>query len=208
MNAHLAWDIARAGGLVAFGLLTASVCLGLVVSMRFTSPRWPRFVTNDLHQYLTVLALAFLVVHITGVVVDPYSHISLLQAVVPFRAHWRPLPLSLGIVSCELMLAIWVSSRFRARIGYRWWRRVHYLTFAVFVGALVHGIYSGTDTHQPWVQALYVVAVVSVAGLVTRRIVLSRRRTTSVGTRTNAQLAGADEAHAPLTRSAGSSAKA
>jgi len=180
MNAHLAWDIARAGGFVAFALLTVAVCLGLAVSLRLTSSRWPRFVTNDLHQYLTVLAIAFLAVHITGVVLDPYAHISLVQAIIPFSASWRPLPLSLGIVAFELMIALWLSSRFRARIGYHAWRRLHYLTFAVFVAALLHGMYSGTDSQQPWATGLYVVAMAAVGGLVTRRITLMRRRT-SVG---------------------------
>lgn len=176
VSAHLAWDVARAGGLVGFGLLTASVCLGLVLSMRMTSPRWPRFVTSDLHQYLAVLTASFLGIHVAGILLDPYAHISVLQSVVPFTAAWRPVPLSLGIIGFELLLAVWASSRMRVRIGYRWWRRVHYATFAIFVGALLHGVYSGTDTHQPWVATMYAVAAGSVGGLLAWRIALSRAR--------------------------------
>ena len=174
MNAHLAWDVARAGGLVGFGLLTVSVCLGLALSMRLTSSRWPRFVTNDLHQYLAVLTASFLTVHVAGILLDPYAHISVLQSVIPFTTSWRPLPVSLGIIGFELMLAVWASSRVRARIGYQWWRRLHYATFAIFVGALLHGVYSGTDTHQPWVATMYAVAAGSVGGLLAWRIALSR----------------------------------
>ncbi len=192
MNAHLAWDVARAGGLVGFGLLTVSVCLGLVLSMRLTSSRWPRFVTNDLHQYLAGLTASFLGIHIAGILLDPYAHISVLQSVVPFTAAWRPVPLSLGIIGFELLLAVWASSQMRARIGYRWWRRMHYATFAVFVGALLHGVYSGTDTHQPWVAAMYALAAGSVGGLLAWRISLSRERRASTPGATRTRRTGPD----------------
>ncbi len=192
MNAHLAWDVARAGGLVGFGLLTVSVCLGLVLSMRLTSSRWPRFVTNDLHQHLAVLTASFLTVHVVGILLDPYAHIGVLQSVIPFTTTWRPLPLSLGIVGFELLLAVWASSRVRAQIGYQWWRRLHYATFAVFVVALLHGVYSGTDTHQPWVATLYAVAAGSVGGLLAWRIALSRERRASTAPTSITPRSGAD----------------
>jgi methionine sulfoxide reductase heme-binding subunit len=133
--------------------------------MGLTSPRWPRFVTNDLPPYLAVLRASFLVVHLAGIALDPSAHISVLQSVIPFTASWRPLPLSLGIVGFELLMTVWASSQLRARIGCRWWRRFHSLTFAIFVGALLHGVYSGTDTHRPWVATLYTVAAASVGGV-------------------------------------------
>jgi sulfoxide reductase heme-binding subunit YedZ len=195
VDAHLAWDIARAGGRVGFGLLTASVCLGLVLPMRLTSLTWPRFVTNDLHQYLAVLRTSFLVIHVAGIVVDPSAHISVLQSVVPFTASWRPLPLSLGIVVVELLMTVWASSPVRARIGCRWWRRFHALTVAIFVGALLHRAYSGTDTHRPWVATLSAVAAASVGGVLAWRSALIRTRGSSAAIAAGAARVGLDAEH-------------
>jgi preprotein translocase subunit SecG len=39
------WFITRATGLVALVLLTASMALGLLASVRYQSRGWPRFVT-------------------------------------------------------------------------------------------------------------------------------------------------------------------
>ena len=43
------------------------------------------------------------------------------------------------------MVVIYVSFSLRRRIGVRNWRRLHYLTFAVFGAATVHGLAAGTD---------------------------------------------------------------
>ena len=59
----VAWTVARAGGLTAYVLLTLAVALGLALSLRWQSPRWPRLITNDLHRFLTLLSLAFIAIH-------------------------------------------------------------------------------------------------------------------------------------------------
>jgi methionine sulfoxide reductase heme-binding subunit len=195
VDAHLAWDIARAAGLVGFVLLTASICLGLVLSMRLTSLRWPRFVTNDLHQYLAVLRTSFLVIHADGIVLDPSAHIGVLQSVVSCTASWRPLPLSLGIVGVELLMTVWASLPLRARIGYRSWRRFLALTIAIFVGALLHGVYSGTDTHQPWVATLYAAAAAAVGGVLAWRSTLIRTSGSSAAIAAGSARLGSDAEH-------------
>src|SRR5215469_3697409 len=52
------WYMTRATGLVALVLLTAGMCAGLLTSVRFEAPSWPRFVTLGLHRNLSLLALA------------------------------------------------------------------------------------------------------------------------------------------------------
>ena len=54
------WDVARAGGLMAYLLLTLSVALGLALSLRWQRPRWPRLITNELHGFVTLLSLVCL----------------------------------------------------------------------------------------------------------------------------------------------------
>ena len=142
----ITWDTARAGGFVSYVLLTGAVALGLVLRNRWQSSRWPRLVTNELHGYVSLLALVFILVHVLAVAVDPFTHFGLRAVVVPFATHYRPLWMSLGIVSLYLLLAVWVSSRLRQRIGHRLWRRIHVLAFAVYAAATLHGLGTGSDT--------------------------------------------------------------
>ncbi len=151
----LTWDIARTGGLVAFALLTASVAIGLALSLGWRSPRWTRFVTNEVHRFVTLLALVFMVVHGVAIALDPFIKMSLPQVLVPFLTSYRPVWVSLGIIAGYLALAVYLSERVRGRIGYAWWRRFHVFAFVAFAMALVHGIASGSDTRTPWGLALY-----------------------------------------------------
>src|SRR4030095_5800420 len=48
VGANVAWYVDRAGGLTAFGLVTLSVVLGLLLSGRARSS-WPRFALEDGH---------------------------------------------------------------------------------------------------------------------------------------------------------------
>jgi hypothetical protein len=90
MNPQLWWQVARAGGLVAYGLLAASTIWGLAVSTRLLG-RWPApGWTLDLHRYLGGLALTFTGIHLADLLLDSYIQFDVLDLLVPFAAAWRP----------------------------------------------------------------------------------------------------------------------
>jgi predicted ferric reductase len=164
------WDVARAGGWVAYLLLTAAVALGLALSLRWQRPRWPRLITNELHSFVTLLGLVFIGVHTLAVWIDPYMRFGWRDIALPFATTYRPLWMAAGIVATYLMLAIWLSTQLRSRIGYAWWRRLHTLTFAVYLLATIHGLGTGTDTRQPWALELYAGSVLLVGALLINRL--------------------------------------
>lgn len=166
----VSWDTARAGGLVSYVLLTTAVSLGLVLRNRWQSTRWPRLVTNELHGYVSLLALVFIAVHVLAVAIDPFTHFGLTAVLVPFASHYRPVWMSLGIVALYLLLAVWISSRLRRRIGHRLWRQIHVLAFGVYGAATLHGIGTGSDTRTIWAAAIYVVSVALVGSLLAVRL--------------------------------------
>jgi sulfoxide reductase heme-binding subunit YedZ len=63
-----------------------------------------------------------------------------------------------------------VPSLVRARIGPRIWRGVHWLAYAAWPIALLHGIGSGSDAGTGWLLALVVGCVSAVAAAVGWRI--------------------------------------
>jgi len=148
------WYATRATGLVTLLMLTASVLLGLLVAGRFNSQRWPRFLTQGLHRNVSLLVLVFLVLHVGTTVLDTYTSIPLSAAFVPFASSYKTGWLSLGAVALDLLIALVVTSLVRDRLGYRAWRRLHWLAYACWPIAVAHGLGIGTDRSVTWVIAM------------------------------------------------------
>ncbi len=164
------WYATRATGLVALVLLTWSMALGLLSSVRYQRQGWPRFVTLGLHRNVSLLALAFTVLHVLTSVLDSFVNIPLQDAFVPFISSYRPLWLGLGAVAFDLMIALIVTSLLRARIRLRVWRFVHYGAYLCWPVAVLHGLGTGTDTPVRWVLALTAACVLAIAALTLWRL--------------------------------------
>lgn len=173
-NTKTLWYLTRGTGLVALVLLTGSVLLGVVEVGGWARPAWPRFVTAGLHRNLSLLATAFVVVHIATAVLDSYAPIGWLDAVVPFHSPYRPLWLGLGAVAFDLLLAVLITSLVRRRLGYSAWKAVHWASYACWPIALVHGLGTGTDTSTSWVLALSLGCLAAVVAAVWWRLWQSR----------------------------------
>ncbi|HTW12336.1 MAG TPA: ferric reductase-like transmembrane domain-containing protein, partial [Solirubrobacteraceae bacterium] len=116
--------------MVALVLLTLAVVLGIADVSRLQSERWPRFIVDGVHRRVSMLSVAFVVVHIATTVLDGYVPVGWLDAVIPFRSPYRTVWLGLGAVAFDLLLAVIITSLLRARVGYRSWRAVHWLAYA------------------------------------------------------------------------------
>ncbi len=175
------WLLARASGLTAYTLLTASVVAGLVLKSRLFRSLKPAAVT-DTHRFLALLGLGAISLHGLTLVLDKTVHLTPAALLVPGASPYRPLPVGIGVLAAELMLVVYASFALRRRIGTRNWRRLHWTTYAVFAAATVHGLAAGTDSAQPWALALYLAAVGSVTGAAAWRALtppITARRTTA-----------------------------
>lgn len=166
----LTWDIARAGGFTAYLLVTASVVLGLTLSLRWEARWWPRLVSHELHVWITILSFVFLVIHVLASWIDPFTRFGLNELLLPFVSHYRPLGMACGIVATYLSLAIILSLFIRRRIGYVWWRRLHQLSFAVWALAIIHGLGTGTDSRTFWGLEIYIISAILVCALLCARL--------------------------------------
>jgi sulfoxide reductase heme-binding subunit YedZ len=165
------WYLARAAGVVSLLLLTGSTVLGIVTTVRWRSERWPRFVTAGLHRNLSLLALAFLVVHIVAVVADGFAPIGWLDSVIPFHGTYRSVWLGLGAVAFDVLLALLVTSALRQRLGYSAWRVLHWLAYGCWGLAVVHGLGTGTDPKATWMLLVTIGCVGAVVLAVWWRVV-------------------------------------
>jgi Ferric reductase like transmembrane component len=160
------WYLTRGTGVVALILLTLSVALGVANVRRLRTENVPRFVIDAVHRNVSLLAMAFLLIHILTSVLDGFAPISLVNAVIPFTGTYRPLWLGLGAVAFDLLLAVVITSLLRRRFGFRTWRVVHWAAYASWPVALLHGVGTGSDTKTGWmltiVGACVIVMIVAV----------------------------------------------
>ncbi len=148
------WYATRGTGAVALLLLTASVVLGILGPLRLASARWPRFAVATLHRDLSLLAVAFVLLHVATTVLDSFASVGWVAMVIPFTSSYRPLWLSLGTIAFDLILALVLTSLIRTRLGYRRWRGIHWLAYASWPIAAFHGLGTGSDASQLWLLAL------------------------------------------------------
>jgi sulfoxide reductase heme-binding subunit YedZ len=163
MSTTILWYTTRAAGVVSLVLLTAVVLLGLTAAIRWQSAGWPRFLTIGFHRNLALMTLVFLAIHIVTAVVDPFTSLGWNAALIPFSSHYRTLWLGLGAVAMYLLVAITVTSLLRPVFGYRSWRLVHWLTYAMWPVAVIHGFGTGTDRGFAWMLGIDAACVGSVA---------------------------------------------
>ncbi len=142
----IAWLIARSAGLVAFGLLTLSVWLGLAMSTRLLHVKKTKTLMA-LHRTLAWTGLSAVVLHVGAILFDPFLHFNVLSVLIPGAASWKPGSIAMGVVAAWVSLTLALSFNARKWIGQKGWRRLHFASFVAFWLALGHALLTGTDLH-------------------------------------------------------------
>lgn len=170
MSGNFPWYVARASGLVGWGLLAATTLWGLALSTKVLGkkprPNW----ILDLHRWLGGAAVIFTGVHVASLLADKYVHFGLTSLLVPLAAKWHPVAVAWGVVAMYLLLAVELTSLARARLSKKLWRRVHFASFLLFVMATVHGLAAGTDTKSTAARMIAAVVGSVFVGLTAARI--------------------------------------
>jgi hypothetical protein len=167
------WLLARASGLVAFGLLTLSVWLGLAMSTRLLGPKRQKAIFGW-HRTLVWTALWMVGLHALTVLLDPVMHFGLLAVLVPFAAPWKPVGVAAGVIAGWLTVVLALSFRAKRWIGHRGWRFLHFASFAAFVLFLGHALTVGTDLKGIRGLVLVAIAATPVIWLGLTRMLLPR----------------------------------
>ena len=164
------WYAERAAGIVAYVLLTALAVLGLALSNRVRTRAWPAFAIEDVHRFVGILAGVFVALHVGLIAIDTFVPFSVSQILVPFTADYRPRR-DRARHRCARAARRGgdITNALRSRLSHGLWRTLHYGGFGVWGAATAHGLLTGSDRHDGWLLALYIVAVTAVlAGLTVR----------------------------------------
>jgi sulfoxide reductase heme-binding subunit YedZ len=152
------WYLARAGGLAAMVLLSLATAFGALGSVRRGDPE-RRVVWQYLHRTAAITGLLFLVGHVSAVVLDAKSHVSLEAVVVPLTSSYRPIAVALGTLAAYLFVLVALLGALRGRLAASpgataTWRALHASAYMAWGLGLLHGFLAGTDSGHTWVRAL------------------------------------------------------
>ena len=149
------WYLSRATAFVAMALLWASMMLGVGITNKMAR-LWPGApAAFALHEYVSLLGLAFALFHGLILLGDQYTKFSLAQLLTPFATgSYRPFWVGLG------------------QLGFYVWAIVT-ASFQAYAGALLHGLASGTDSGLGWVQVFYLCTSSSFIFLFIYRVITS-----------------------------------
>jgi predicted ferric reductase len=150
------WYMSRGAGLVGYLMLWAATACGLVASTKVAKGVIAAPLTMNLHEFLSLAALAFSGFHALVLLGDHYIDFSLVDIIYPFAASYQPGWVGLGQLGFYLSAVLTLSFYVRKRISPKTWRSLHYLTFLAYAMILLHGITAGTDADTLPVQAMYV----------------------------------------------------
>jgi methionine sulfoxide reductase heme-binding subunit len=148
------WYLMRGSGIVSLLLLTAVSALGIATASRWRPGRVPRFITLGLHRNISLLAVAFLSLHILTAIVDPDASVRLVSLVAPLPSQRYGLWLGLGALALDVIVVLVITSLLRERIAPRIWRGLHWLAYLAWPVALAHGAGMGTDAGSLWMLAV------------------------------------------------------
>ena len=164
------WYASRATGVVSLLLLTAVMLLGLLVTRQGRLPGLPRFAVSGLHRNLSLLAVAFVAVHVLSAVADSYVKIPVAAAVVPLASSYERLWVGLGAVSLDLMLAAAVTSLLRRHLSRRAWRAVHLTAYLSWPVAWFHSVLASGDLRHGLLFLMAIGCAILVVGAVLWRM--------------------------------------
>ena len=168
MTPKIWWYLARSSGLAAWCLAGAAILLGLLLSgrlRRLPTPAWHQ----DLHRWVGGMSALFLALHLTALTLDPTVAFGPAALSIPMAAGWRPGAVAWGIAAGYALLAVEVSSLMMRRIPRRFWRAIHFASYAVWVAGTVHALEAGTD--QGATRAIAIVGSALIFNLTALRIV-------------------------------------
>jgi methionine sulfoxide reductase heme-binding subunit len=173
---YLWWLVSRASGIVALGLVTFAVLLGLTMSTKLLRRPGVGRTLMRLHEHVALVGLFAIVVHGLALLGDPWLRPGLGGLTIPFTMSYRPLFTGIGILAGYLAALLGLSFYARRRIGVKLWRRFHRATVLVWLLGVIHTLGAGSDASTQALRAFVLLPAIPIVYLTVLRILQSRGR--------------------------------
>jgi predicted ferric reductase len=154
-STQVMWYFTRSAGMVSYLLLWFSMIWGLLIPTKLFDQLIPRANTFDFHQFISLLSVGFIILHVGVLLLDQYLPFNLAQILFPFIAPYRPVWVGIGVLAFYLTLLVTITFYMRSRIGMKAFKSIHLFSLLAYAGATLHGLMAGTDSTLPAVRWMY-----------------------------------------------------
>jgi len=139
-------DISSVAGLIAVGIFTAQILLGLLLSVGYNPIRkWPRLRWAKLftfHNWLGYIGLAVAFTHPLILLASDTAGFRVFDIAVPIWSPTQPIPNTLGAIAFYLVAFVVLTSYFRTLFGHHRWKQLHYTAYGAAAVFYVHGVWA------------------------------------------------------------------
>lgn len=169
------WFLSRGSAIAAYWVLWLSMSMGVIITNKMAQI-WPGIPpAYEIHQYTSLFGTGVALFHALILTGDRYMSYTVAQVLLPFLGqNYRPIWVGIGQLVFYAWVIVNISFYVRKRIGKKAWRLIHFVSYACFFGAMIHGIMSGTDTGAAWSYYLYWFSGASLLFLTVYRVLISQ----------------------------------
>ena len=168
------WYVTRASAIIAWALMVISVTWGILLATRVMKPKDNPSWLLDLHRWLSGLSVVFVGIHMVTLFIDEYAAFTLQDLFIPFHSQYQKIawlggwPIALGVICTYILIAVQTTSLMMKKLPRKYWKAIHYSSYALVLLVSFHAGWSGTDV-RAWayrVTALTLITLTTVALIV------------------------------------------
>ena len=137
-------------GLVATGLLTLNILLGMMLGTAYKKHNyWTRLPDRikqinvyDLHNWTAYIALLLVLLHPTLLLFDPATKFKFIDIVFPINAPHQKLFVALGTLSMFAIITVLITTQkvVKKTMSFRTWKNIHLISYGTTLLFVIHGI--------------------------------------------------------------------
>ena len=138
-------DLSADVGLVAVGLVTLNLGLGMLIAVRYSPWRyWPhrRFNYFRIHNWTGYAVLATAILHPVVLLFSATARFRILDVLYPVHSPSQPLENTLGAIALYCIAVVVVTSYFRLVLGRKLWKAFHFVIYAAAAALFWHSIFT------------------------------------------------------------------
>jgi predicted ferric reductase len=138
-------DLSAYVGLVAVGVVTLNLLLGMLMAFRYSPYRsWPhhRFNYFRLHNWSGYVALSVSLLHPAILLLNKGPRFRVKDLVYPVHSPSQPLENTIGAVAFYLLAFVVFTSYLRLRLGRQLWKAFHFSIYFAAAALFFHSLFT------------------------------------------------------------------
>ena len=137
-------------GLVATGLLTLNILLGMMLSTAYKKHVYwiqlPDYIKRiniyNIHNWTAYIALLLVLLHPTLLLLAPATKFKFIDVIFPINAPQQKLFVAMGTLSMYAIITVLITTQkvVKKKMSFRTWKNLHLFSYGTALLFIVHGI--------------------------------------------------------------------